>query len=77
MTTRRGRPTKGRELGERVQLSLRVTPEMKRRLDSAAAASGRSQSQEAEFRLERTFRDDEVLSEMRAIREELQRWRTI
>lgn len=44
--------------GERVPLGLRVTKEAKRRLDQAATASGRSQSQEAELRLEHTFNDE-------------------
>jgi hypothetical protein len=54
---RRGRPT----VGERVPLGLRVTPEMKRRLDAAAKQSGRSQSQEAEFRLEGSFGRDTLI----------------
>jgi hypothetical protein len=41
--------------GERVKLGLRVTPQLKQRLDAAAEQNGRSQSQEAEFRLERSF----------------------
>jgi hypothetical protein len=51
------RPGPGRppSPGERVPLGLRVTKELKARLDRAAEASGRSQSQEAEFRLESTF----------------------
>jgi hypothetical protein len=48
----RGRP---RKHGERVPLGLRVTPDLKAKLDQAALASGRSQSQEAELRLEHTF----------------------
>lgn len=63
-----GRPRKGCELGERMALGLRVTAEAKAKLEKAADESGRSQSQEAEARLERTFRDDEVLAELRAIR---------
>lgn len=55
--TKRGRPT----VGERVPLGLRVTPEFKKRLDEAAAASGRSQSQEAEKRLESTFQAEHVV----------------
>lgn len=52
MTKRgRGRPT----VGERVALGLRVTHEMKRKLDAAAERNGRSQSAEAEFRLGHTF----------------------
>lgn len=54
------------EPGERVPLGLRVTPQLKERLDSAAEHSGRSQSQEAELRLERTFRDDDLLPELMA-----------
>ncbi|WPZ33120.1 TraY domain-containing protein [Thalassobaculum sp. OXR-137] len=34
-----------------------MTPDVKRRLDAAAELSGRSQSQEAEMRLERSFRE--------------------
>jgi hypothetical protein len=56
----RGRPT----VGERVPLGLRVTPELKRRLDAAAEQSGRSQSQEAEFRLERTFDRENLLPQV-------------
>ena len=57
---RMGRPTKKPKAGERVSLGLRVTADMKKRLDAAAASSGRSQSQEAEMRLERSFRVEEV-----------------
>jgi hypothetical protein len=47
--------------GERVPLGLRVTKETKFRLDQASHASGRSQSQEAEFRLEHTFNSQSTL----------------
>jgi TraY domain len=57
---KRGRPT----VGLRVPLSLRVTPESKRKLDAAAEKSGRSQSQEAEFRLERSFDRTDLLDEV-------------
>jgi uncharacterized protein (DUF1778 family) len=60
----RGRPT----VGERVSLGLRVTPEMKRQLDTAAEQSGRSQSQEAELRLEHTFDRQGLLSEVLVLR---------
>jgi hypothetical protein len=53
----RGRPT----VGERIPLGLRVTPELKQRLDAAAELSGRSQSQEAEFRLEHSFDREDLL----------------
>ncbi len=47
--------------GERVPLGLRVTKETKAKLDQAAQSSGRSQSQEAEFRLEQTFRSENAV----------------
>jgi len=56
-----GRPTKPGKKGERVPLGLRVTASLKEQLDSAALKSGRSQSQEAEFRLERSFQEEAML----------------
>jgi hypothetical protein len=56
----------GDDLGQRVPLGLRVTPELKERLDNAAKETGRSQSQEAELRLERTFREGDLLPELMA-----------
>jgi hypothetical protein len=53
---RRGRPARDPMEGERVGLSLRVTPATKRALDAAADANGRSLSQEAETRFEASFR---------------------
>lgn len=59
---RKGRPRKRQpKPGERVPLGLRVTPSLKKALDLSAAQSGRSQSQEAEFRLERSFHDQSLL----------------
>jgi hypothetical protein len=58
-----GRPGRTPKAGERVSLGLRVTPEVKALLDAAAAQSGRSQSQEAELRLERSFDADNIVSE--------------
>lgn len=58
---RRGRPKKGQELGERVQLSLRVSPETKKHLDRAIGRNGRSLSQEAEYRIERSFLEDRLI----------------
>jgi predicted transcriptional regulator len=55
-TKKRARPVgRPRIHGKRTPLGLRVTKELKQRLDEAAKASGRSQSQEAELRLEKTF----------------------
>jgi DNA end-binding protein Ku len=69
MTKRKsvGRPRQDAEPGERAQLSFRVTAELKRRLDAAADESGRSQSQEAEFRLERSFDRQDLLSEVQRL----------
>lgn len=60
---RRGRPRKEPTSGDRVSLGLRVTAQTKNRLDEAAVASGRSQSQEAEFRLDRSFDRQDLLQE--------------
>jgi hypothetical protein len=57
---RPGRPTKKPKAGERVPLGLRVTADIKRKLDGAAEKAGRSQSQEAELRLERSFDHDDI-----------------
>ena len=52
---RRGRPTKAPPPGEKASLGLKVTAALKARLEAAAEQSGRTQSQEAEARLERSF----------------------
>jgi TraY domain len=59
--SRGGRPRREPDPGERVKLGLRVTPEVKAQLDAAAEQNGRSQSQEAELRLERSFEQDPLL----------------
>lgn len=61
---RKGRPPKTPSPGERVSLGLKVTAEIKARLDRAAQTTGRTQSQEAEFRLESTFNRQDLLSEV-------------
>jgi TraY domain-containing protein len=63
---RMGRPPKAPTPGERIGMSLRVTPDMKNRLDQAAQDNGRSLSQEAEVRLEQSFRDDDLLPQLMA-----------
>jgi hypothetical protein len=45
-------------------LGLKVTASLKARLEEAAAASGRTQSQEAEYRLERSFDRFDLLREV-------------
>jgi hypothetical protein len=62
-----GRPRREPEPGERVHLGIRVTPELKGRIEEAAASKGRSQSQEAEFRIERSFDRTELLPEVLAL----------
>src|SRR5262245_36814431 len=54
--------------GDRVPLSLRVTPEIKKRIDDASLRSGRSQSQEVEFRLERSCGQQGLLEEALTLR---------
>jgi hypothetical protein len=61
---RAGRPRREPKPGERVPLGLRVTPELKQKLDAATEGSGRSQSQEAELRLERSFEHQALLPEV-------------
>jgi hypothetical protein len=50
-----GRPTRPPRSGERVTLGLRVTADLKRKLEKDAGKSGRSLSQEAEIRLEQSY----------------------
>lgn len=56
-----GRPTKPVSPGKRASLGLKVTAEIKQRLDEAAVANGRTQSQEAEARLEQSFGAENLL----------------
>lgn len=56
-----GRPPKAPEEGERLAMAFRVTAATKRKLAAAADREGRSQSQEAEFRLEASFKDEQLL----------------
>lgn len=63
-TRRTGRPVKPARPGQRASLGLKVTAEIKQQLDAAAQASGRTQSQEAEARLERSFQNERLLPEL-------------
>ena len=49
--------------GVRIPISIRVTPALKRRIDKATAISGRSQTQEIEFRIEQSFTVDELVNQ--------------
>jgi hypothetical protein len=53
---RRGRPRTGR-----VPLALRVTPEIKARVEAMAGVGNRSQSQVAELMLEKAFLIEDLL----------------
>jgi hypothetical protein len=63
MSAQRGRPTKPPTPGRKSSLGLRVTPEIKDALDNAAQRNSRTQSQEAELRIEATFRAEQQLSQ--------------
>lgn len=47
-----------------MSLGLKVTPEIKNSLDTAAKENGRTQSQEAEVRLERSFEQQQLLDQV-------------
>jgi hypothetical protein len=61
---RTGRKPQPANQGQRASLGLKVTPEIKNKLDAAAKANGRTQSQEAELRLESSFRNGRVAIEV-------------
>jgi predicted transcriptional regulator len=62
MKKRTGRPVKKPEPGKRMSLGLKVTAEIKERIDKAAKASGRTQSQEAEALIERAIAEEGFLA---------------
>jgi hypothetical protein len=59
-----GRPTREAKPREKSTLSLRVTPTLKTRLDDAGKQKGRNLSQEAELRLENSFRDADAFDQV-------------
>lgn len=61
---RTGRPAKPPEQGKRASLGLKVTGDIKSRLDAAARRNGRTQSQEAEARLEASFNNQDLLPQI-------------
>jgi hypothetical protein len=68
-----GRPMKQPPRGTRMSLGLKVGADVKRRIDSAARASGRTQSQEAELLIERALHYDRMLSAMNTSLEQIRR----
>jgi hypothetical protein len=65
--TKRGRPTQDATPGTKASLGLTVTAGLKARLDAEAARTGRTQSQEAQWRLERSFDHQDLLDEVLAL----------
>lgn len=57
---KRGRPPKGPQEGKKSFLSTRIPVDLRSRLEHASAESGRSLSQEIEFRLEQSFIEEEA-----------------
>ena len=66
---RLGRPLKTPTPGKRVSLGLKVTAETKQRLDEEARRHGRTQSQQAELMIERSFVEEAAFGgpEMRRV----------
>lgn len=62
-----GRPMKKPQEGKRIPLGLRVTPHLKMELYKEAKRTGRSVSQEAEIRLERSFEREQILEAIAAV----------
>lgn len=59
---KRGRPPLASGEGKRFPLSLRTTKDVRDQLEAAAKRSGRSLAQEVEFRLERSFHEEDALN---------------
>ena len=57
---KRGRPSTAPKKGERNSLGFRVTADLKKKLMQSAEVSGRSISQEAEYRLDKSFGDQDL-----------------
>src|SRR5947209_4679163 len=64
MGNRRGRKSHAAQPRARVSLGLKVTPGIKTKVDVAAKENGRTQSQEAEERLERSFQNQNLLDQV-------------
>ena len=63
-----GRPRKDDAVRRRSMIGFRASLDLRNKLDAAVSLNGRSLSQETEIRVERSFRDDELMSELRVIR---------
>jgi hypothetical protein len=67
-----GRPVKPSMTAKRVSLGLKVTSEIKRVIEALALASGRTQSQQAEYLIERALQYDRTMQAMQAAVESLE-----
>lgn len=65
MVAKVGRPAHGPEL-KRSPMNMKTTATLRARIEEAARHSGLSMSQEVERRLERSFRDDDVVEAIRS-----------
>src|SRR4051794_14645318 len=65
---RTGRPTKAAKPGTKASLGLKVTAAIKARLEKEASTNGRTQSQEAEVRIERSFERQSLLAEVLSLK---------
>jgi predicted transcriptional regulator len=61
-----GRPTRPPRPGERVTLGLRVSADLKRKLEKDAVKAARSLSQEAELRLEQSYDREWIVKRIQA-----------
>jgi hypothetical protein len=61
---KRGAVPKGEYVGKSAVLSTRITPDLREGLQNAANKSGRSLSQEIEYRLRRSFGEDQKISDL-------------
>ena len=68
---RTGRPTKPAVGASRVSLGLKVTTKTKLVIEALAVASGRTQSQQAEYLIERALQFDEAHKSMRVTLESI------
>lgn len=63
MVQKRGRPPLPPGEGKKVPLNMRTTRKVRDRLEAAAIDTGRSLTQEVEYRLQRSFEDEDAIFE--------------
>ena len=56
---KRGRPPKGNYAGNSAVLTIRMQPDLRQKLEAVAAGTGKSLSQEIQFRLKNSFADEQ------------------